>query len=159
MSKAKRLIALAALVAALGACSYNQNDYSCFSDIDADGWDADDTFVYTPQLADSTAVGTLSLMVRHTNDYPYSNLWVELETQQPADSGRLEVRLDTFCIELADIYGNWYGKGLGPSFQYSDTLRTDFTLFNDSPVRLRHIMRPQKVTGLEQVGIIFEAND
>lgn len=142
----------------LGACSYNPNDYSCFADIDADGWPADKTFVFMPETADSIAEGTLSLLVRHTNDYPYSNLWVELESQQPADSGHIATRLDTICIELADIYGNWYGTGAGTSFQLKDTISTRFTLMRDAPLRLRHIMRPQTVEGLEQVGIIFEAN-
>lgn len=147
---------LAAAAATIGSCSYNPNDYSGFAEIDADGWRADRTFVFMPEIQDSIARGTLSLFVRHTNDYPYSNLWVELESQQPADSGHIEVRRDTFSIELADIYGNWYGSGSGTSFQLKDTVITGFAMLNEAPLRLRHIMRPDPVDGLEQIGIIFE---
>ncbi len=146
----------AAAAAAAGSCSYNPNDYSSFAEIDAEGWRADQTFVFMPSMRDSIARGRLSLFVRHTNDYPYSNLWVELESHQPADSGHVELRRDTFCIEMADIYGNWYGSGSGTSFQLTDTVISDFAMIREAPLRLRHIMRPDPVGGLEQIGIIFE---
>lgn len=149
----------AALLLLCGACSYNPNDYSCFSNIDSShGWRYGQCFVYMPEIDDSIARGQLQILVRHSNDYPYSNLWVELQSWQSADSGRLHAVCDTFCIELADIYGNWLGKGLGASFQKTDTVYADFELANGSPLKLRHIMRPERVTGIEQTGLIFTAN-
>lgn len=142
---------------AASSCSYNHNSYSCFSDIDPlEGWDYSSAFVYMPEIADSIARGELRLLVRHTNDYPYSNLWIELGSQQPADSGHLTLRRDTFCIELADIYGNWHGRGSGTTYEKTDTLFTGFNLINGAPLRLRHIMRPDRVEGIEKVGLIFE---
>lgn len=143
----KVLIAASALM--LGACSYNQNDYSCFGNVPSEGWTADKTFEFVPETADSIVEGSLSIFVRHTNNYPYSNLWVELESPE---------RRDTFCIELSDVYGNWHGTGAGTSFQLRDTVMPRFKLLRGVPMRLRHIMRPENVTGLEQVGIIFEAD-
>lgn len=149
----------AAALTLCAACSYNPDDYSCFGDVDpVAGWGYGSKFIYLPKIQDSIASGQLKLMVRHTNDYPYSNLWLELETQQPADSGHVMVVRDTICVELADIYGNWLGSGLGVSFQKVDTIYADFSLANGAPLKLRHIMRPEKVTGLEQVGVIFQAN-
>lgn len=139
------------------SCGYDRNSYSCFSDIDpTEGWVYGRTFVYLPQISDSVASGQLQLLVRHTNDYPYSNLWVEVESQQPADSGHLTIERDTFCITLADIYGNWRGRGTGTTFETVDTLYADFTLVNGAPLRLRHVMRPERVEGIEKVGLIFE---
>lgn len=142
----------------LAACSciYNPNSYSCFSDIDpTEGWSYARTFVYLPQIGDSIACGRLELFVRHTNDYPYSNLWVELESHMPAPGGHVEIRRDTFCITLADVYGNWQGRGQGTTFEKIDTLYMDYRLINGAPVRLRHVMRPERVEGLEKVGLIF----
>ncbi len=142
------------------SCSYNPNSYSCFSDIDPiEGWKYGRTFVYLPEIADSMAQGELALLVRHTNDYPYSNLWLELETQQPADSGHVKIIRDSICITLADVYGKWYGRGQGTTFEKIDTLYVDYTLANNAPLRLRHIMRPERITGIEKVGLIFTAND
>lgn len=148
---------LATTTATFTACSYNRNSYSCFSDIDPhEGWDYSRAFVYMPETADSIARGRMCMLVRHTNDYPYSNLWVELESRQPADSGHLRIVRDTFCIELADIYGNWYGRGSGTTRERIDTLSADFPLISGSPLRLRHVMRPDRVEGIEKVGLIFE---
>ncbi|MCM1309717.1 MAG: gliding motility lipoprotein GldH [Bacteroides sp.] len=141
------------------SCSYNKNSYSCFSDIDPiEGWDYGKTYVYLPEIGDSLADGTLALLVRHTNDYPYSNLWVEVESQSVKPDGHLKISCDTFCIDLADVYGNWYGRGQGTTFEKTDTLYINYTLINHAPIRLRHVMRPERVMGIEKVGLIFTAN-
>lgn len=153
----RKLLAAASLLLC-AACSYNPDDYSCFSNIDPNsGWKYGSTFVYLPELQDSLASGVLTLLVRHTNDYPYSNLWVEVESQQPAPNGHIALLRDTFCIDLADVYGNWLGSGSGASFQKVDTLYADFDLVDGAPLRLRHIMRPDRINGIEQVGFIFNS--
>jgi len=153
-----RLFPAAAAMLLSIACSYNPDDYSCFSNIDPDdGWAYGRSFVYMPEIGDSMARGSLALMVRHTNDYPYSNLWVEVESHRPVDGGHVELHRDTFCIELADVYGNWFGSGLGTSFQKVDTVYADFVMTDGAPLRLRHVMRPDTVIGIEQVGFIFNA--
>lgn len=145
------------VAASLASCNYSPNSYSCFSSIDsADGWAYGESYVYMPEIADSMARGQMALLVRHTNDYPFSNLWVEVQSQQPRSDG-LEVVTDTFCITLADVYGNWLGRGSGATFEKLDTIYPDFTLTNGAPLRLRHIMRPDRVEGLEKVGFIFQS--
>lgn len=157
--KHKFLFPLLAFIAAC-SCSYNPNSYSCFSDIDPiEGWEYGRTFVYLPEIADSTASGQLALYICHSNDYAYSNLWLEVESQQPADSGHIKQVRDTFCITLADIYGNWQGRSRAATIEKIDTLYFDYTLINGAPLRLRHIMRPDRVTGIEKVGLIFNSND
>ncbi|MDE6513607.1 MAG: gliding motility lipoprotein GldH [Muribaculaceae bacterium] len=157
MTRKSRAMGLLVAAAAMASCSYNPNSYSCFSTIDpTEGWAYGNTFVYMPEITDSMAQGRLKLMVRHTNDYEFSNLWLEVQSQQPADSGHVELLTDTFCISLADVYGNWRGSGSGATFESLDTLYSDFTLINGAPLRLRHIMRPERVEGLEKIGFIFE---
>lgn len=156
--KLLRLLPAAVAMLLCIACSYNPDDYSCFSDIDPDdGWAYGHSFGYMPEIDDSLAHGSLTLMVRHTNDYPYSNLWVEVESHRPVGGGHIELHRDTFCVELADVYGNWLGSGLGTSFQKVDTIYPDFVIADGAPLRLRHVMRPDKVVGIEQVGFIFNA--
>lgn len=159
MSRNSSAIGLLLLTAAgIGSCSYSPDSYSCFTAIDpAEGWAYGESFVYLPEIQDSLCDGQLSLLVRHTNDYPYSNLWIEVKSQQP-DSNGLRVVADTFCITLADIYGNWYGHGSGATVERLDTLYADFTLISGAPLRLRHVMCPDRVEGIETVGFIFEPN-
>ncbi len=157
MSRNNRLTFAGVLAAvALASCSYSPNSYSCFSSIDpATGWAYGESYVYMPDIQDSIAAGRLALLVRHTNDYPFSNLWVEVQSQQPQGQG-VQVVTDTFCIALADVYGNWLGRGTGATIEKLDTLYTDFTVIDGAPLRLRHIMRPDRVEGLEKVGFIFQ---
>ncbi|MDE6145002.1 MAG: gliding motility lipoprotein GldH [Muribaculaceae bacterium] len=140
----------------LASCSAHDNDYSAFSTINSEGWEYGHTYVYRPTIADSLANGLLRVAVRHTNDYPFRNLWLEVSYQIEAPDSTISFRADTINITLADPYGNWLGRGLGTTFQKADTVRTDFRLIPGAPIRLRHIMRVERVPELEQVGIIFE---
>ena len=56
---------------------------------------------------------------------------------------------------LADDLGNWYGRGLGLSYQYIDTVIRSISLTAPAELSLRHIMRNDKLTDIEQIGIIF----
>ena len=158
MKTLKPLIIFAALAIMIGACSYNPNNYSCFADIAPEGWKDTVTFTFTPEIEDSIATGTLNLLVRNTNDYPYSNLWIEIESREETDSG-LRTRPDTVCIQLADIYGNWHGSGIGTSYQLKRQVYSAYTVRKGDSIRIRHIMRPTTISGLEQIGIIFEVNE
>lgn len=149
--KIHKLIGIfAALSIFFGACSYNPNDYSCFATLDTNGWTDDETIVFLPEIQDSIAEGSLNVLIRHTNDYPYSNLWVEMKTA---------LHIDTLCINLADIYGNWFGTGTGASYQLKDVALSPFVFRTGDSICIRHIMRPESISGLEQIGIIFEADE
>ncbi|MBD5281667.1 MAG: gliding motility lipoprotein GldH [Muribaculaceae bacterium] len=153
----KTLATAAALFGLLmSACSAPDNDYSAFSTVDPDGWEYGHTYVYRPEISDSIARGTLCVMARHSNDYPYRNLWLEVSYQQLHPDSTITFRRDTVNFTLADLYGNWTGSGLGTSFQATDTVATDFMLISGAPIRVRHIMRQDRIPEIEQIGIIFE---
>lgn len=135
----------------LSACSLRHNSYSDFRTFDNTEWAFTDTAVFTPQLDDSIADGPLAICVRHTNAYPYSNLWIELE-YAVSDS---TTRTDTLELKLADDFGRWYGKGSGVSYQLADTAYRNFRMFNHRPLKLRNIMRRDTLREIEQIGIIF----
>lgn len=139
----------------LGACVPGHNDYSEFADIPSYGWAYSHPVTFIPTIADSICNGTMILTVRHGNAYPYRNLWVELSHTEPDNT----VRHDTINIELADVYGRWYGSGLGAGFQYSDTVSRQFTMYRDSGIKMRHIMRNDTLQAIEQIGIAFIANE
>ncbi len=139
----------------LGACAPGHNDYSQFHNIPNEGWCYNDTLIFSPKPTDSTATGLMTLALRHSNDYIYSNIWVEVGY----NTTNGHQKIDTLNILLADIYGRWYGKGLGASFQIQDTISPDMQIAKDSPITVRHIMRTDTLLGIEQVGLIFTSND
>lgn len=139
------------LTVVLAACRLRHNDYSDFRTFDDAEWPYTDTVVFTPELTDSVVETPLILCVRHTNAYPYSNLWLELE-YPTGDSTR---RADTIQLVLADDFGRWYGSGSGVSYQYTDTLSRSFRAFRNKPLKLRNIMRRDTLPGIEQVGLFI----
>ncbi len=134
----------------MGACSPGHNDYSQFFDISPKGWEYGDTLKFFPQTQDSIVSGRLSIALRHTNAYEYSNLWLEIRHF----NGNV-TRIDTVNIEMADIYGRWHGNGLGASFQYELPLSNDITLYKGKPISITHIMRVDQLKSIEQVGLLF----
>lgn len=138
----------------LGSCGPGHNDYSYFHNISSDGWKYGDTLSFNPDLHDSIVNGELNIVIRHSNAYAYSNLWLEIR-----HFNGIGTRVDTVNIEMADVYGRWYGNGLGSSFQYQLPVSHNITLYKGKPINIRHIMRVDKLEAIEQIGLLFTEQD
>ena len=62
-----------------------------------------------PEVGNVEQKHNIYVNLRHTNDYPYENLWVKINTVFP--SGK-HISSDV-NLPLADKAGNWHGSGLG----------------------------------------------
>lgn len=147
----KAVLIVLLIMTLLPACQLRHNEYSYYHSFDADGWAYGDSLEFKPEIDDSVSTGALAICLRHTNAYPYSNIWLEL---QYATDDTTMVR-DTLQVQLADDFGRWYGKGSGVSLQLADTVSRNFSLLNGRPMQLRHIMRVDTLHEIEQIGISF----
>lgn len=118
--------------------------------IDADGWSYGDTVHFNIESPDSVMRGDIAVVVRHTAAYPYSNLWLEINYPQNDN-----IVSDSVNIVLADDFGNWLGRGAGLSFQRVDTILRDVTISTPADITLRHIMRVDRLSDIEQLGVVF----
>lgn len=143
------LFTMAAL-AGLSGCRMGPNDYSSYHDIDPAGWRYGDTLRYNFVPRDTVVTGGLVVSLRHTNDYIYSNIFLEVTVADSVGSRR-----DTLAITLADDFGRWYGRGIGTDFQVSDTVAADMTLHRPVNIGVRHIMRDEVLADIEQIGVSF----
>ncbi len=137
----------------LGACSPGKRDYSRWNNISASGWVYGDTISLLPADTalygnDSIVTGALRVALRHSSDYPYSNLWLEVTYH----SDRSLMR-DTLDITLADVFGRWLGSGFGASYQQSVLINPSAVVDVTRPVSVRHIMRVDTLHGIDQVGV------
>lgn len=139
------------VAAAISSCGRPANDYSAYHNFPESQWRYGDTIRFIPTHPDSIARGRLAIGVRHSNDFEYSTLWLEVVTENPA--GRR--RVDTVSIPLADSYGRWVGQGIGASFQCTDTIATPILHQSGAPVKIRHIMRADTLAGITQLGLFF----
>lgn len=132
-----------------GADGGGDTVFSTFRPVDPSGWRYTDTLVL-PLTAMTDTVGCrgdVAVTVRHSNNYPYSNLWMELIL--PDGTAR------AVCVELADVFGRWYGNGMGLTFERTDTVLRGITLGPSDTLRLHHNMRIDTVPSIEQIGLFF----
>lgn len=126
------------------------NDWAGYTNLPDEDWRYGDTLTFTPFHPDSICRGRIAIGIRHSNSFPYRDLWLETSV---TDRGK--VRKDTLSIPVADRFGRWHGQGIGASFQITDTVLLPFDHTSGSPVKVRHIMRNDTLGGISQVGVFF----
>jgi gliding motility-associated lipoprotein GldH len=121
---------------------------------DQQGWDMNDTLRFADTLTSSTPL-TLNgkLTLRHTNAYPYQNLWLYITTHTD-DSLMVS---DSINWTLAKPDGNWLGTGWGSLYTISYDLPTLTFSPSDSvrwfEIELVHGLRDSLLTGLSDIGL------
>lgn len=148
-----RWLIAAVMMFGIIACRPEITEDSEFHAVPARGWAYGDTLTFEPGLSDSIVEGRLAVAVRHSSAYIFGNLWIEVTI--PPAPGDSVAEVDTFNVVLADDYGKWLGRGSGVSFVKVDTLPGRHAIERGRNVAVRHIMRVDTVTDIEQVGIIF----
>jgi gliding motility-associated lipoprotein GldH len=113
---------------------------------------------FTFNITDTVAPHDIFLDIRHTGDYPFSNLYVFATLTGP----RGHVLTDTVECQLADPTGRWYGKGTG--FIHSDRVSahvlyrtgSTFPAAGSYTLQLEQAMRSQALPGVMDVGASIE---
>lgn len=70
-------------------------------------WHKDSLVTFYPDLNDTSQVLNIGFSMEHSNDYPYSNLWLFVDVKSP--NGHMQT--DTMEYFLAEPDGRWIGKG------------------------------------------------
>lgn len=73
-------------------------------------WDYDFQPSFRFNITDTTAGYHLYFLIRHTEAYPYSNIWLKVFTREPDDTAFQESRVE---VPLAERSGKWLGRGMG----------------------------------------------
>lgn len=79
-----------------------------FKSLSTQGWNADSALQFMPVLTDTLGEYQMHIVLRHTERYPYQNLWLFVDVKR--DSTLL--RRDTIESFLANERGEWYGSGM-----------------------------------------------
>lgn len=137
------------LVVLVTSCISRHDEYTSFKPIENTGWDYSQPVVFNPVECDSTIPYDMFITVRHTDNYAYSNIWLEVSYEKIP--GGAEV--DTVEITLADDFGNWLGRGSGVLTQTECNVARRFIPRDSSTVKVRHIMRVDTLADIDLVGI------
>ncbi|HSW67853.1 MAG TPA: gliding motility lipoprotein GldH [Bacteroidales bacterium] len=125
-----------------------------FRSKDTETWNAADTLHFPFTITDTTSEYRLIIGLRNTTNYPYSNMFIFMNTLTPHGI----IRRDTLEFLLADKYGDWLGKGIG-RVRDSRFLINDRMAFRNSGqwnIILEHGMRDIELQGISDVGLRLE---
>jgi len=73
------------------------------------GWTWNDPFEFRVDINDTVSLNNLYIQIRHTVDYPMSNLYVFVDVKGPSGQSLT----DTVNFILAEQDGKWLGSGIG----------------------------------------------
>lgn len=141
-------ISLFSLVLLCSACT-PRTIYSSRHNLPLAGWDADTvvTFCFLP---DTIAAYDLLLFMRHTNLYPYQNIWLEVNIDSTLT--------DTIEFYLADQRGQWLGSHNGRLYEMPVLYKSNYRFMrNDScSLSIRHLMRDERLKGVSDIGLTVQ---
>lgn len=129
----------------LASCQHN-TIYSDYQSVATTGWHKDSILAYSFDIQDSAAIYQVLLHVRHTEIYPFQNLWFFT---------CLDGQRDTIEFYLADERGRWLGNGgnglIDMPILFEDDYR--FTNKGEHTLTIQHGMRDTLLRGVSDVGI------
>lgn len=62
------------------------------------------------EITDTTLLYNIYFIVRHTEAYQFSNIWLQIHTKGPGDTAFKQARIE---VPLAEPSGKWLGRGMG----------------------------------------------
>lgn len=117
-------------------------------------WDMHQRLSYDIPVDDTLSSYNVFINLRNTDDYPFQNLFLFVETFNPQGKS---IR-DTFQCFLADESGKWIGKGLGShkqsQFKFKSNVR--FPRSGTYTIVIEQAMRQPLLKGVSDVGVRLE---
>ncbi|HMP93572.1 MAG TPA: gliding motility lipoprotein GldH [Phnomibacter sp.] len=107
------------------------------------------------EISDTTKAYNLYIVLRHTNEYPYRNIWLNVGLQQPGDT---VARQQQFEVALANAE-QWLGRGMTDVYERRALLLPQPIRFSHSgtvTITLAHTMRLDPLPFIMQAGVRLE---
>ena len=130
--------------------------YTVFKSLPNVGWEADSSLCYQPVITDSIADYQMLITIRHTDVYPYQNLWLFVDIEQDS----LLLTRDTIECYMANERGEWLGGGLTVHelpLLYSENYQ--FSNSGEYQISITQGMREDTLVGIKEVGVKIIRNE
>jgi len=150
MKKSLFLLICAITAGIFSSCS-GDIVYSRFFPISSEQWDADSTVCFDYAVPDTAGDYRMIIYMRHTERYPYQNMWLFV-----GDS----LHTDTIEFYLADDRGQWLGDR-NHGFIEMPVLLEENKHFSDTGIyhmQIRHGMRDSVLRGVTDIGLEIRSN-
>ena len=119
-------------------------------------WNKDSLVQFNVPVTDTTIYHNLYVNVRNDVSYPYSNIWLFIEIEDPLG----EAVTDTFEVTLAEPSGKWLGDGFGGLKTLQRVYRRNiyFPVSGNYKINIRQGMREENLGGISDIGFRVEKN-
>ena len=143
----------------LNFSSCNNTEFLEFNDF-KNGWDKNDILTFNFPKTIEPKTKDVFFILRHNNNYPYSNIFLITELQDPTN----QVLIDTFEFKLAQANGKWLGDKKISVIEHKLLFKKSLELDeNDFSLKVRTSMRSnnqsneiEKLDGVINFGILID---
>ncbi len=152
MSKAYGIVVLLSVIL-LTSCDANRI-FEKNVEIPDNTWDVSQKIRFEVTITDTVSGNNVFINLRHAGYYPYSNLFVFINTTFP--NGKT-TRDTAECI-LADDKGRWFGEGLGDLWDARILFKRNvrFSQSGTYIFEYEQAMRVDKLPGIMDMGLRIE---
>lgn len=118
-------------------------------------WSEKYTPAFTFEITDTVSDYSMSFNMRHTDAYPYSNIWLNIKTAFPGVDTTTEAKIE---VPLADLEGKWLGRGMNEIWEHQMQIASPlkFSKTGTYTITLQQIMRSSILPEVMSVGIRLE---
>jgi len=117
-------------------------------------WIYNDAKNFSFEMMDTTSLFNFYVNIRNTNDYPFANLYVFINSEFPNG----ETARDTIELQLAQVNGKWLGSGNG-RYKYNQFILRKgmrFVQTGTYQFSIEQGMRKDTLIGISDIGIRLE---
>lgn len=86
-------------------------------------WNYDFKIPFEVEITDTAVLYNVYASIRHTDAYPFRNLWLIIHTTLPSGEQK-EKRVE---LQLADEAGRYFGEGMGDIWDYQVKIQDNAT--------------------------------
>lgn len=118
-------------------------------------WKKDDNKMIEFEINDAQTPKNITFIVRHNNEYPYSNLFLISSMKNHKNE---VIKTDTLQYILAKPNGEWLGNGFGSVKEIFLQYKNNYSFPNNGryQIEVKQGMRANELKGIEDIGIKIE---
>ena len=143
------------LLTLLAASCIKIDQFEKTAQIPSRQWFYNNTPAFTFHITDTSSLYNLYIVLRHTDAYNYSNIWLRLGTQFPRDS----MHFQNINLTLASDAKGWDGTGIDDIFEVRENISRGpipFKKPGDYTFSVSQIMRENPLENILNVGVRLE---
>lgn len=123
--------------------------------IPSQSWFYNNVPEFTFQITDTSALYNIYVVLRHTDQYQYKNIWLNIGSEAPGDS----MKFQKINLRLAQDNSGWEGTGMDDIFEVRKNISPGPVLFRKPGMytfSLAQIMRENPLKYIMNVGVRVE---